>query len=101
MRDGIEQESSIKEVVTDDTVIFRSGEKVRDHGEIVDVQYAGDESMLTGASIQIDWVPGDSVIGATINSNRSLQITAHNVGKDTALSQIVRVVDEAQGSQAR
>lgn len=100
MRDGIEQEISIKEVVTGDTVIVRPGEKVPVDGEIVDGQSAVDESMLTGESIPIDKVPGDSVIGATINSNGSLQITATNVGKDTALSQIVRVVEEAQGSQA-
>src|SRR5690625_2424810 len=98
--DGMEQEISIKEVVTGDTVIVRPGEKVPVDGEIVDGQSAVDESMLTGESIPIDKVPGDSVIGATINSNGSLQITATNVGKDTALSQIVRVVEEAQGSQA-
>src|SRR5690625_3793189 len=100
MRDGIEQEISIKEVVTGDKFIVRPGEKVPVDGEIVDGQSAVDESMLTGVSNPIDKVPGDSVIGATINSNVSLQITATNVGKDTALSQIVRVVEEAQGSQA-
>src|SRR5690625_5737853 len=97
MRDGIEQEISIKEVVTGDTVIVRPGEKVPVDGEIVDGQSAVDESMLTGESIPIDKVPGDSVIGATINSNGSLQITATNVGKDTALSQIVRVRSEEIG----
>src|SRR5690625_2821063 len=100
MRDGIEQEIAIEEVITGDTVIIRPGEKVPVDGEIIEGESAVDESMLTGESIPIDKVPGDSVIGATINRNGSLQMTATNVGKDTALSQIVRVVEEAQGSQA-
>src|SRR5690625_2306604 len=100
MRDGIEQEIAIEEVITGDTVIIRPGEKVPVDGEIIGGESAVDESMLTGESIPIDKVPGDSVIGATINRNGSLQMTATKVGKDTALSQIVRVVEEAQGSQA-
>src|SRR5699024_7275293 len=83
-----------------DIVIVRPGEKIPVDGEIIEGQSAIDESMLTGESIPIDKVPGDSVIGATINKNGALRINATKVGKDTALAQIVRVVEEAQGSKA-
>lgn len=100
MRDGMEQEIPIEEVIAGDTIIVRPGEKIPVDGEILEGNSAIDESMLTGESIPIDKVPGDTVIGATINKNGSLQITAKKVGKDTALSQIVKVVEEAQGSKA-
>src|SRR5699024_585536 len=100
MRDGMEQEISIEGVIAGDTIIVRPGEKIPVDGEILEGNSAIDESMLTGESIPIDKVPGDTVIGATINKNGSLQITATKVGKDTALSQIVKVVEEAQGSKA-
>src|SRR5699024_3143171 len=90
----------IEEVNAGDTIIVRPGEKVPVDGEIIDGQSAVDESMLTGESIPVDKVPGDSVIGATINKNGSLQLKATNVGKDTALAQIVKVVEDAQGSKA-
>ena len=100
VRDGREQEIPIEEVITGDIVIVRPGEKIPVDGEIIEGQSAIDESMLTGESIPIDKVPGDSVIGATINKNGALRINATKVGKDTALAQIVRVVEEAQGSKA-
>lgn len=100
VRDGVEQEISIDEVVQGDIVLVRPGEKIPIDGEIIEGQSAIDESMLTGESIPIDKVAGDTVIGATINKNGSLQIKATNVGKDTALAQIVKVVEEAQGSKA-
>ena len=100
VRDGMEQEIPIEEVITGDIVIVRPGEKIPVDGEIIEGQSAIDESMLTGESIPIDKVPGDSVIGATINKNGALRINATKVGKDTALAQIVRVVEEAQGSKA-
>ncbi|HLR60800.1 MAG TPA: heavy metal translocating P-type ATPase [Pseudogracilibacillus sp.] len=100
LRNGQEQEIPIEEVLEGDILIVRPGEKIPVDGEIKTGESAIDESMLTGESIPIDKVPGDKVIGATINKNGSLQINATKVGKDTALAQIVKVVEEAQGSKA-
>ena len=100
IRDGVEQEIPIEEVITGDTILVKPGEKIPVDGEIIDGQSAIDESMLTGESIPIDKTIGDAVIGATINKNGALQIAATKVGKDTALAQIVKVVEGAQGSKA-
>lgn len=100
LRDGVEQELPIEQVITGDTILVRPGESIPVDGEIIEGRSAIDESMITGESIPIDKVPGDTVIGATINRNGSLQIKATNVGKDTALAKIVKVVEEAQGSKA-
>ncbi|MEI3605715.1 heavy metal translocating P-type ATPase [Pseudogracilibacillus sp. SE30717A] len=100
VRNGKEQEIPVEEVIEGDIIIVRPGEKIPVDGEIMEGQSAIDESMLTGESIPIDKVSGDSVIGATINKNGSLQIKATKVGKDTALAQIVKVVEDAQGSKA-
>ena len=100
IRDGVEQEIPIEEVITGDTILVKPGEKIPVDGEIIDGQSAIDESMLTGESIPIDKTIGDTVIGATINKNGALQIAATKVGKDTALAQIVKVVEDAQGSKA-
>ncbi|HLR68538.1 MAG TPA: heavy metal translocating P-type ATPase [Virgibacillus sp.] len=100
LRDGLEKEIPIEEVVSGDTILVRPGEKIPVDGEIIEGRSAIDESMITGESIPIDKVAGDAVIGATINKNGSLQIKATRVGKDTALAQIVKVVEEAQGSKA-
>ncbi|QUW23357.1 copper-translocating P-type ATPase [Sporosarcina sp. Marseille-Q4063] len=100
LKDGIEKEIPIEEVITGDTILVRPGEKIPVDGEIIDGRSAIDESMITGESIPIDKVAGDTVIGATINKNGSLQIKATRVGKDSALAQIVKVVEEAQGSKA-
>jgi len=100
LRDGSEQEIAVEEVVTGDTIIVKPGEKIPVDGEILEGQSAIDESMLTGESIPVDKTGGDPVIGATINRNGSLQITATRVGNDSALAQIVKVVEEAQGSKA-
>ncbi|QUW20767.1 cadmium-translocating P-type ATPase [Sporosarcina sp. Marseille-Q4063] len=100
LQDGIEKEIPIEQVVAGDVVIVKPGEKIPVDGEILDGRSAIDESMITGESIPIDKVAGDVVIGATINKNGSLQIKATKVGKDTALAQIVKVVEEAQGSKA-
>src|SRR5690625_5153547 len=100
LRNGLEQEIAIEDVVTGDTIIVKPGEKIPVDGEILKGESAIDESMLTGESIPSDKKIGDTVIGATINRNGLLQVTATKVGKDTALAQIVKVVEEAQGSKA-
>ena len=100
LKDGIEKEIPIEQVIAGDIIIVKPGEKIPVDGEIIEGRSAIDESMITGESIPIDKVAGDAVIGATINKNGSLQIKATKVGKDTALSQIVKVVEEAQGSKA-
>lgn len=100
LRDGVEQEIAIEDVVVGDTIVVRPGEKIPVDGEITLGESAIDESMLTGESIPVDKVIGDVVIGATINKNGSLQIKATKVGKETALAQIVKVVEDAQGSKA-
>ncbi|MBO1001307.1 heavy metal translocating P-type ATPase [Pseudogracilibacillus auburnensis] len=100
VRNGMEQEIPIEEVLEGDVILVRPGEKIPVDGVIIEGQSAIDESMLTGESIPIDKVPGDAVIGATINKNGSLKMNATKVGKDTALAQIVKVVEDAQGSKA-
>ncbi|MBE1554824.1 heavy metal translocating P-type ATPase [Sporosarcina limicola] len=100
LRAGVELELPIEQVIAGDTIIVKPGEKIPVDGEIIEGRSAIDESMITGESIPVDKVAGDKVIGATINKNGSLQIKATKVGKDTALAQIVKVVEEAQGSKA-
>lgn len=100
LRNGQEQEIAIEEVIEGDTIIVKPGEKIPVDGEIMEGSSAVDESMLTGESLPIDKTVGDAVIGATINRNGSLQFKATKVGKDTALAQIVKVVEDAQGSKA-
>ncbi|WP_040286266.1 heavy metal translocating P-type ATPase [Sporosarcina koreensis] len=100
LKDGIEQEIPIEEVQAGDILLVKPGEKIPADGEIIAGQSAIDESMITGESIPVDKAPGSPVIGSTINKNGSLQIRATKVGKDSALAQIVRVVEEAQGTKA-
>ena len=100
VRDGIEKEIPLEEVIVGDIVYVKPGEKVPVDGEIVDGNSALDESMLTGESITVDKTIGDFVTGATINKNGFLKIKATKVGRDTVLAQIIKVVEEAQGSKA-
>ncbi|MHC2833348.1 heavy metal translocating P-type ATPase [Bacillus sp. F9_6S_D1_P_5] len=100
VRDGTEIKILIEEVVTGDIVYVKPGEKIPVDGEIVEGKSAIDESMLTGESIPVDKTIGDGVIGSTINKNGFLKVKATKVGRDTALAQIIKVVEEAQGSKA-
>ncbi len=100
LRDANEQDIPVEQVVVGDVVIVRPGEKIPVDGTVERGDSAIDESMLTGESVPVEKKPGDSVFGATINTTGTLQIRATKVGKDTALQQIVRLVQEAQGSKA-
>ena len=100
IRGGVERDVPIEEVRGGDLVRVRPGEKVPVDGTIVEGSSAVDESMLTGESLPVDKEPGDTVIGATLNKTGSFVFRATKVGKDTTLAQIVRLVEEAQGSKA-
>jgi len=98
--DGEERMVAIAEVRVGDLVRERPGEKVPVDGEVLEGSAAVDESVLTGESVPVDKRPGDRVAGATINTNGSLTLLATAVGADTALAQIVRLVQQAQGAKA-
>ncbi|WAA09826.1 heavy metal translocating P-type ATPase [Fervidibacillus albus] len=99
IRDDKEQTIPLDEVIVGDVIQIRPGEKIPVDGIILSGQSAVDESMLTGESIPVDKRKGDFVFGATMNQNGFLQMKATKVGKDTALAQIIQVVEEAQGSK--
>ena len=100
VRDGEEQDVPIDEVVFGDVVIVRPGEKLPVDGVVLEGRSAVDESMLTGESLPVEKGPDDEVFGATINKTGSFRFRATKVGKDSALAQIIRLVQEAQGSKA-
>ncbi len=100
VRDGKEMAIPVEEVVTGDLLLVKPGEKIPADGEVIEGESAVDESMLTGESLPIEKRPGDHVIGATVNKNGRLIVKATKVGRDTALAQIIKVVEEAQGSKA-
>lgn len=100
LRNGIETEISIEQVVVGDILVVRPGGKVPVDGIISEGRSAFDESMITGESMPVSRGPGDEVIGATINREGMIRFEATKVGKNTTLSQIVRLVQEAQGSKA-
>ncbi|MDR2659438.1 MAG: heavy metal translocating P-type ATPase [Spirochaetaceae bacterium] len=95
-----EKEIAIDEVVPGDIILVRPGEKIPVDGTVVDGQSAVDESMLSGESMPVDKKSGDPVYGATINANGVLRFRAEKVGGDTALAQIIKLVEDAQGSKA-
>jgi len=100
LRDNEEIDVPVEEVVVGDLVLVRPGEKIPVDGQVEEGFSAVDESMLTGESIPVEKKPGDQVIGATINKNGLLRFKATKVGKDSALFQIVKLVEDAQGSKA-
>lgn len=100
VRHGTEADVPVEDVRVDDMVVVRPGERIPVDGVIVEGTSAVDESMITGESIPATKRPGDEVIGATINKTGSFTFRATKVGKDTALAQIIRMVEQAQGSKA-
>ncbi|WOX55639.1 heavy metal translocating P-type ATPase [Methanoculleus palmolei] len=100
VRDGREVEVPIEEVAVGDLLLVSPGEKVPVDGTVVEGRSAVDESMITGESIPVEKAAGSTVIGGTINKNGVLRFEAARVGTDTVLSQIVRLVEDAQGSKA-
>jgi Cu+-exporting ATPase len=100
IRHGKEIDLPVEEVVVNDTVVVRPGEKVAVDGKIVAGASAVDESMITGESMPVEKQIGDEVIGGTLNKTGSFRFTATKVGKDTALASIIRMVKDAQGSKA-
>ena len=100
MRNGQEVEVAVDEVQVDDLIIVKPGEKMPVDGVVVEGMTSVDEAMLTGESIPVEKTTGDAIIGASINKNGTIQYKATKVGKDTALSQIIKLVEDAQGSKA-
>ncbi|MBS4178379.1 heavy metal translocating P-type ATPase [Lederbergia citrea] len=100
LQNGEEKEIPLEEVIAGDILLVKPGEKVPVDGVIMEGRSAFDESMITGESVPVDKSEGDTVIGATINKNSFIKMEAKKVGKDTALAQIIKVVEEAQGSKA-
>jgi Cu+-exporting ATPase len=100
LRNGIETDVLVESVVVGDELVVRPGERVPVDGVVTEGRSTLDESMLTGESMPIEKGPGDEVVGATMNRTGSFRFRATRVGADTALAQVVRLVQEAQGSKA-
>ncbi len=100
IRNGGEIEVSVEDLIVGDIVVVRPGEKIPVDGEIIEGTGAVDESMLTGESMPVDKKNGDTIIGATINRDGFIKFRTTRIGKDTLLSQIIKTVEEAQGSKA-
>lgn len=100
VKDGIEADIPVEEVLLGDIILVRPGEKIPVDGIVTEGYSAVDESMITGESIPVEKKTGDSVTGATLNKNGSFYFKATKIGKDTVLSQIIKLVEDAQGSKA-
>jgi Cu+-exporting ATPase len=100
IRDGKEVDLAVEEVVVNDTVVVRPGEKIPVDGQVTTGSSAVDESMITGESMPVEKQVGDEVIGGTLNKTGSFRFNTTKVGKDTALANIIRMVKDAQGSKA-
>ena len=100
VRDGVEAEIDIDDVRVGDTVIVKPGEKIPVDGVVIDGRSNVDESMITGESLPVEKQAGDKVVGATINKQGLLKFEATQIGKNTVLAQIVKLVEQAQGSKA-
>ncbi len=100
VRDGVEMDVPVETVRPGDIVVVRPGERLAVDGIVVEGHSAVDESLLTGESLPVDKKPGDEVVGGTINKQGLLKFEATRVGAQTALAQIIRLVEEAQGSKA-
>ncbi|MCC7446787.1 MAG: copper-translocating P-type ATPase [Anaerolineae bacterium] len=100
VRDGVEADIPVEQVITGDIVIVRPGEKIPVDGVVVEGNTSIDQSMITGESLPVSRAVGDEVIGATINKQGMIKFEATRVGRETALAQIIRLVEQAQGSKA-
>ncbi|MEW6352024.1 MAG: heavy metal translocating P-type ATPase [Thermodesulfobacteriota bacterium] len=100
VRNGVESDVPVDALVQGDTIVVRPGERIPTDGSVLSGASTVDESMLTGESIPVEKEPGDPVFGATINKSGSFTFRAEKVGSETALAQIIRLVEEAQGSKA-
>jgi Cu2+-exporting ATPase len=100
IRNGIEKEMLITKIKIGDILVIRPGEKIPTDGNVTEGESFIDESMITGESVPVQKKAGDNVIGGTINQSGSLKVSARKVGSETMLAQIIRLVQEAQGSRA-
>ena len=100
IRKGVEQEIPLEEVMIGDTILVKPGEKIPVDGEVMEGTTAVDESMLTGESLPVDKTSGDLLYGSTLNKNGFIKMKTTKVGRDTALAQIIKVVEDAQGTKA-
>ncbi|MBM2826353.1 MAG: copA, partial [Dehalococcoidia bacterium] len=100
VRNGMEMDLPVDQVLSEDVITVRPGERIPVDGIVLEGRSSIDESMLTGESIPVEKGPGDEVFGATVNKLGSFKFRATKVGSQTALAQIIRLVEEAQGSKA-
>ncbi len=99
LRDGEETEVAVADLASGDIMIVRPGDKIPTDGEVIDGASHVDESIATGESIPVEKGPGDTVLGATMNKEGRLKVKATRIGADTFLSQVIKLVEEAQGSK--